>query len=386
MECSEVYNLIPAYCRDELDSDQRRKVEEHLAFCRSCREDVGLEKRLGVALSNHADDEPPEDYWDDFNGRLRSRMRGSIGVLWSIGCLPGILAGVAAGLVAFGVVLSYPVVAMPGMPKWVGELLTMTVLALGIGLAIALVLRLASKRVSGQLGKDENSLMRAIRANPLYRRAFLFVSITLFAGLWAFLAVSFARDAADVPIVARVVLAAIAFLGGAISCAMYFWEYLRSGGVRPRPTILSRVLAVLAIAGLMSINLWELSILERLREPVNVVNQAEAMYQAGDEGSAISALRGAIAKYPDYPNVLRCYRELGSIYEKKGDRAQARAVYRDGIRTYDRIQQDPRYAMRLSTRASMAGSAAIFCERVGDLRRSKELERLSEKLMAEEGF
>jgi anti-sigma factor RsiW len=70
MECAEVFSRLSAWLDGELEPEEARRVEEHLARCESCRRQrvlLGATSRAVRAL-------PPETVSDGFDARLRRRL------------------------------------------------------------------------------------------------------------------------------------------------------------------------------------------------------------------------------------------------------------------------------------------------------------------------
>jgi len=382
MDCSEVQRLIPAYCRGELGDDMRCQVEEHLAGCPTCHDEVDREECLRQTLSGQAADDPPRDYWDGFNTRLRSRTRGTVGVLWGLGCLPGALIGLVGGVIISTLLFSSAFARVLDRIGFIGLL----IVALCIGLALRFIYKRADRRVSASLGEDESTLKRLIRANPICRAIFPVASTIFWLGMAAYISVIAASHAEHVPIMTRIVLAILVFLGFAVSCSISTVRYIRSDGGRPRNTPISRAFILLAFAALMSLNLWQMSIDDAMDAPSKVRHRAESVYKAGNTRSAIAMLRSSIKKQPDSPRVLECYELLGKIYKDKGQPVQARAAYGEGIQAYERLLKHPHYNYTTFDRGSMAFHASELYDGLGNERKADELRRLNDRLWAEPDF
>ena len=57
--CKDINNLLPAYLEDALSPAERKHVEEHLAGCSSCRQDIADLKKAADLLHNLEEVEPP---------------------------------------------------------------------------------------------------------------------------------------------------------------------------------------------------------------------------------------------------------------------------------------------------------------------------------------
>jgi tetratricopeptide (TPR) repeat protein len=72
------------YVDDRLDADTRRALEEHLAACASCREELAALRRLLAEVRDLARSiEPPRDLWPDIDRRTRSG-RWRTRTIWSL--------------------------------------------------------------------------------------------------------------------------------------------------------------------------------------------------------------------------------------------------------------------------------------------------------------
>lgn len=195
MKCSQARDLIPQYCRGELDDDTRREVEKHISGCPDCRKEMEQERSLGQVLGQSAADDPPDEYWESYNAKVRSRARAATGMFWRLGMLPGCLAG-ALIAIPISLVVTYTVVWLlrrHGLrevhPGWLRSTLEVLIV-LGVG-AIAmvptyravksLVWRINNRSIPRYEG-DESSLKRAIAANPVYRRVFMIAIMTVYTG------------------------------------------------------------------------------------------------------------------------------------------------------------------------------------------------------------
>ena len=386
MDCSEVLSLIPAYCSGELDDEQRRQVEEHLASCPTCRHEVDREESLRQTLSGQASDDPPPGYWDGFDTGLRARIRGTVGVLWGLGCLPGAIAGLVGGVIAFVLTFSSAAEGLLDRIGFIGVLIIALCTGLALGLAFRVAFKRADRRISASLGQDESTLKRLIRANPVCRAVFIFLSVVFCIGVPAYISIMFAQAAGNVPITARILLAPLAFLALALGCGIFTVRYIRSNRGRLRPTRIDRALALLHIAALMSMILWQMSIDLGMHAPSKVRDQAESAYRAGNTRSAIAMLRNCIRKQPDSPWVLECYELLGEIYKDKGQPVQARAAYREGIQAYEHLLAHPHYNYTTSDRSSMAFHASLLYEDLGNECKADELRRLYNGLDRESDY
>ena len=98
MNCSDVQNLIPLYCKGELDDELRRQVEEHLSGCPDCRTEKEREDTLGQVLGDGASQDPSDEYWGGYNNKVLSRVKCLFAIFWNQGCLPSCIAGLSSGV------------------------------------------------------------------------------------------------------------------------------------------------------------------------------------------------------------------------------------------------------------------------------------------------
>jgi anti-sigma factor RsiW len=70
MECTEVFGWLSAWLDGELEPEEARRVEEHLAGCGRCRR----ERALLAATSRAVRALPPETVAEGFDARLRRRL------------------------------------------------------------------------------------------------------------------------------------------------------------------------------------------------------------------------------------------------------------------------------------------------------------------------
>jgi hypothetical protein len=96
VDCNDVTQLLPDFLYDELDSDQRRRVEEHLSTCSRCTEEV-----VGLRNTMHA-----LDGWravegrDDFREWIVKAQEGSRRLSRRRSGFAGLLLPTAVGAVA----------------------------------------------------------------------------------------------------------------------------------------------------------------------------------------------------------------------------------------------------------------------------------------------
>ncbi|MCK4462475.1 MAG: zf-HC2 domain-containing protein, partial [candidate division Zixibacteria bacterium] len=70
MRCRKVRSFLSAYCRDELQSNRRRQVSEHLLACPACRRQETVCRDMNTTLQEM----PTLKATDGFNQRLLQRV------------------------------------------------------------------------------------------------------------------------------------------------------------------------------------------------------------------------------------------------------------------------------------------------------------------------
>lgn len=75
MDCSEVKELLSAYHDDELSSDTRTAVAEHLAGCEDCARELEGFRSLSIMAERLAQPEPPAHIWQSLEEQLAVERR-----------------------------------------------------------------------------------------------------------------------------------------------------------------------------------------------------------------------------------------------------------------------------------------------------------------------
>jgi len=70
MDCSEVKNLLSAYCDDELSSVKRTAVADHLAGCDDCARELAGFQSLSTLAAGMTHPEPPAQIWQELEEQL----------------------------------------------------------------------------------------------------------------------------------------------------------------------------------------------------------------------------------------------------------------------------------------------------------------------------
>ena len=128
MTCQHYKELMMAYLDDELDENQRREFEHHLAGCSPCRAEIAEFKQLKQITDSVTLTEPEDRMWEQYWGGVYNRIERGIG--WVLFSVAGILLVIYGGFTAIEKVIRDPGVSM---------LLKVGLLALLAGLAILFV-------------------------------------------------------------------------------------------------------------------------------------------------------------------------------------------------------------------------------------------------------
>jgi predicted anti-sigma-YlaC factor YlaD len=128
MTCQNHKDLMMAYLDDELNDEQKRAFEAHLASCGDCAKDLEEFKKLKRMTDYVALTEPEDRIWDEYWNSLYNRIeRGTGWILFSVA---------AIALLIYG---GFELVESIIEDRTVGVLAKMGVLALVGGLAILFV-------------------------------------------------------------------------------------------------------------------------------------------------------------------------------------------------------------------------------------------------------
>jgi len=117
--CEQIGSLISGYIDGELDSEQRAKVDAHLAECSVCRDEMARYRQMTEVADTMRFREPPDDVWTTYWQGVYNRLeRGTGWLIFAIGL---------AVLVAYGV---YEFVTDPGVEALVKVLIAVPVIGL----------------------------------------------------------------------------------------------------------------------------------------------------------------------------------------------------------------------------------------------------------------
>lgn len=128
MTCQEYKDFMMAYLDGELNDEQRRAFEQHLAGCPDCTREMAEFTRLKQITDSVTLLEPEDRLWDAYWGGVYNRIERGIG--WVLFSVAAILLVIYGGFTAIEKVIQDPGVSM---------LLKAGLLVLLAGLAILFV-------------------------------------------------------------------------------------------------------------------------------------------------------------------------------------------------------------------------------------------------------
>ena len=133
MKHEDIKILISAYLEDELDNEEKKKVEEHLAECPECRKECNELNQLEEVLNKMQLKKPSKEIWDVYWSSVYNRLERKLGwILLSIGLIILICAGVYPALKGFLSNPDTPLLLKIGLLSLVGGLLAYSILAFQI--------------------------------------------------------------------------------------------------------------------------------------------------------------------------------------------------------------------------------------------------------------
>ncbi len=128
MTCQSYKELMMAYLDNELNEEQRRAFEHHLAECSECKKEIAAFETLKKITDNVTLVEPEDRMWEQYWGGVYNRIERGIG--WVLFSVAGILLVIYGGFTAIEKVIEDPSVSI---------LLKAGLLAMLAGLAILFV-------------------------------------------------------------------------------------------------------------------------------------------------------------------------------------------------------------------------------------------------------
>jgi predicted anti-sigma-YlaC factor YlaD len=94
MTCQDHKDLMMAYLDNELNEEQRRAFEAHLASCSECAKDMKEFCRLKQMTDNVAFVEPEDRIWEQYWGSVYNRIeRGTGWILFSVAAIAFLIYG-----------------------------------------------------------------------------------------------------------------------------------------------------------------------------------------------------------------------------------------------------------------------------------------------------
>ena len=81
MACKKIGDRLMAFVDDEMDAEERARMEEHLETCPSCAEDVRAYEKMREMARQLRLREPPPEFWDEYPRGVVARTERGIGWL-----------------------------------------------------------------------------------------------------------------------------------------------------------------------------------------------------------------------------------------------------------------------------------------------------------------
>ncbi|MBM4028817.1 MAG: hypothetical protein FJ280_25995 [Planctomycetes bacterium] len=128
MTCQDHKDLMMAYLDNELNDQQRRAFEAHLASCSECTKEMGEFQRLKHMTDSMTLVEPEDRVWEQYWNNLYNRMERRAG--WVLSSVAAIVLSIYFGFELIETIVTDPAV---------GVLMKAGLLALLAGLAILFV-------------------------------------------------------------------------------------------------------------------------------------------------------------------------------------------------------------------------------------------------------
>ena len=102
MKHKEIKIMISAFLEGELNDEEKKQVEKHLAECTECQREYKELNQLEEVLSKMEFKKPSKEIWDVYWSSVYNRLERKIGwILLSIGLIILIFAGVYPALKGF---------------------------------------------------------------------------------------------------------------------------------------------------------------------------------------------------------------------------------------------------------------------------------------------
>ncbi|RKZ25676.1 hypothetical protein DRQ26_05540 [bacterium] len=88
MKCDEIKALLVGYLDDEIDSEQRRRVEEHILHCKECAAEIEEMRKIREVLRKMSEPKMPDAFWQRYWNGIYNRIERQMGwILFSIGAI-----------------------------------------------------------------------------------------------------------------------------------------------------------------------------------------------------------------------------------------------------------------------------------------------------------
>jgi len=128
MTCRNYKDLMMAYLDNEIDDEQKRAFEEHLASCTQCTQELKEFEKLKQLTDSVTLAEPEDRIWQQYWGNVYNRVERSMG--WILFSVAAILLTIYGGFKLIEEIIK---------DQTVGGLLKVALLVLIAGLAILFV-------------------------------------------------------------------------------------------------------------------------------------------------------------------------------------------------------------------------------------------------------
>jgi len=128
MTCRNYKDLMMAYLDNEIDDEQRRAFENHLASCPECTRELEEFRKLKKLTDNVTLIEPEDRIWRQYWGNVYNRLERSLG--WIVFSIAAILLTIYGGFKLIEEIIR---------DQTVGMMLKVALLVLITGLAILFV-------------------------------------------------------------------------------------------------------------------------------------------------------------------------------------------------------------------------------------------------------
>jgi len=89
MACEEIGHTLMAYIDGELDGEEEKRMEEHLAECAECAEEVRAYQEVRNLAKGLRFREPPPEFWDEYPNGVFDRLGRGIG--WILIIVSGVI-------------------------------------------------------------------------------------------------------------------------------------------------------------------------------------------------------------------------------------------------------------------------------------------------------